>query len=194
MFSRGFRDLGGGGEMNEPVAGIVRAAAKNALPLGLAPGRCGTDFIDRAQSSVSCLSLSLLGDSQLFVKPAATVSAAGRQLKRPSGFDICWLVAYTLHMPTVTRTDEFSGWLKGLRDIRARAKILARIDRLELGNPGDVAPVGEGVSELRIHYGPGYRVYIVQRGEEAVILLCGGDKSSQEADIARAKKLAGQYK
>lgn len=69
-------------------------------------------------------------------------------------------------------------------------KILARIDRLALGNPGDVAPVGEGVSEMRIHYGPGYRVYFVQRGEEVVVLLCGGDKASQSADIAEAKKLA----
>jgi putative addiction module killer protein len=95
-------------------------------------------------------------------------------------------------MPTVQRTDEFSRWLKNLRDARARAKILSRIDRLELGNPGDIAPVGESVSELRIHYGPGYRVYIVQRGEEFVVLLCGGDKGSQDADIALAKKLASE--
>jgi putative addiction module killer protein len=90
------------------------------------------------------------------------------------------------------RTDEFSVWLSGLRDIRAKAKILARIDRLALGNPGDVAPVGNGVSEMRIHYGPGYRVYFVQRGKEVVILLCGGDKSSQASDIAAAKKLADE--
>jgi putative addiction module killer protein len=97
-------------------------------------------------------------------------------------------------MPTVTRTDEFSSWLKGLRDIRARAKILARIDRLELGNPGDIAPVGEGVSELRIHYGPGYRIYILQKGDEVVILLCGGDKNSQAVDIAQAKKIADRFR
>ena len=90
----------------------------------------------------------------------------------------------------VRRLDEFSDWLKALRDLRARAKIVQRIDRLELGNPGDVAPVGEGVSELRIHYGPGYRVYIKQRGEDFVVLLCGGDKSTQAADIDLAKKLA----
>ncbi|MGO8908130.1 MAG: type II toxin-antitoxin system RelE/ParE family toxin [Bradyrhizobium sp.] len=95
-------------------------------------------------------------------------------------------------MPRVARTEEFSGWLKNLRDVRARAKILSRIDRLELGNPGDIAPVGGGLSELRIHYGPGYRIYIVQRGAEFVVLLCGGDKSSQDADIALAKKLAKQ--
>ncbi|WP_410051966.1 type II toxin-antitoxin system RelE/ParE family toxin [Bradyrhizobium sp. SZCCHNRI1009] len=69
-------------------------------------------------------------------------------------------------------------------------KILARIDRLALGNPGDVAPVGEGVREMRKHYGPGYRVYFVHRGEEVVVLLCGGDKASQSADVAEAKKLA----
>jgi putative addiction module killer protein len=93
-------------------------------------------------------------------------------------------------MPTVRRTVEFSGWLKNLRDIRARAKVVFRIDRLALGNPGDVRPVGEGVSELRIDYGPGYRVYYVQRGEEYVVLLCGGDKGSQDADIKSAKQLA----
>jgi putative addiction module killer protein len=101
-------------------------------------------------------------------------------------------VAYKLQMPDVKRTDEFSGWLRDLRDIRARAKALARIDRLSLGNPGDVAPVGDGVSEMRIHYGPGYRVYYIQRGEEIVILLCGGDKSSQDSDIRAAKKLASE--
>jgi putative addiction module killer protein len=90
------------------------------------------------------------------------------------------------------RLDEFSDWLKALRDLRARAKITQRIDRLELGNPGDVAPVGEGVSEMRINYGPGYRVYIKQRGAEFVVLLCGGDKRTQAADISLAKKLASE--
>jgi putative addiction module killer protein len=95
-------------------------------------------------------------------------------------------------MPTVTRLDEFSNWFSGLRDTRAKAKILQRIDRLELGNPGDIAPVGGGVSEMRIHHGPGYRLYIKQRGEEFVILLCGGDKSTQDEDVTRAKKLASE--
>jgi putative addiction module killer protein len=95
-------------------------------------------------------------------------------------------------MPTIKRTDEFSGWLGDLRDIRARAKVLARIDRLSLGNPGDVAPVGDGISEMRIHYGPGYRVYYIQRGEEFVVLLCGGDKGSQDSDIRSARKLASE--
>ena len=95
-------------------------------------------------------------------------------------------------MPTVKVTTEFRNWLKGLRDLRARAKVISRIDRLTLGNPGDVAPVGGGVSELRIHHGPGYRVYYTQRGEEYVVLLCGGDKDSQDADIKAAKKLANE--
>ncbi|PZA09520.1 type II toxin-antitoxin system RelE/ParE family toxin [Rhodopseudomonas palustris] len=93
-------------------------------------------------------------------------------------------------MPTIRKTHEFERWLRNLRDRRARIRILLRLDRLELGNPGDVAPVGEGVSELRIHYGPGYRVYFVERGATVVVLLCGGDKSSQAADIAAAKRLA----
>lgn len=96
-------------------------------------------------------------------------------------------------MLEVRRTDEFATWLGALRDTRARAKILVRIDRLAHGNPGDVAPVGEGVSEMRINYGPGYRVYYVQRGTRYVLLLAGGDKSSQDRDIADAKRLAAEY-
>ena len=92
-------------------------------------------------------------------------------------------------MPTIKRTDEFSNWLRNLRDIRARAKVIARIERLALGNPGDVAPVGDGISEMKIHYGPGYRVYYIQRGEEIVVLLCGGDKGTQDRDIERAKEM-----
>jgi len=80
----------------------------------------------------------------------------------------------------------------GLRDRRAKARVQARIDRMEMGNFGDVAPVGEGVSELRIHYGSGYRVYFVQRDLIVVVLLCGGDKSSQNSDIKKAKELAKQ--
>jgi len=95
-------------------------------------------------------------------------------------------------MPVIMRTDEFSDWLKDLRDLRARAKVLSRIDRLAQGNPGDVAPVGDGISELRIPYGPGYRVYYVQRGQTYVVLLCGGDKDSQVADIKLAKRLASE--
>ncbi len=95
-------------------------------------------------------------------------------------------------MIEVRQTKIFENWFKGLRDHKAKARVQARIDRMELGNFGDVAPVGEGVSELRIHYGPGYRVYFVQRGQVVVILLSGGDKSAQESDIKKAKVLAKQ--
>ena len=76
-------------------------------------------------------------------------------------------------MLEVRQTEIFANWFKGLKDRRAKARVQARIDRLEMGNFGDVSPVGEGVSELRIHYGPGYRVYFVQRGLVIVVLLCG---------------------
>lgn len=78
----------------------------------------------------------------------------------------------------------------GLRDREARARITVRIRRLSLGNPGDVKPVGSGVSEMRIDYGPGYRVYFIRRGDTVVVLLCGGDKRTQDRDIARALELA----
>jgi putative addiction module killer protein len=93
-------------------------------------------------------------------------------------------------MLEIRQTGEFETWLKGLRDRTARAKILIRIERLALGNPGDVSPVGGRVSELRIDYGPGYRVYFRQRGSLLIILLCGGDKRTQEQDIQRAKEIA----
>jgi putative addiction module killer protein len=92
-------------------------------------------------------------------------------------------------MIEVIQTELFADWFEGLRDRQAKAHIQARIDRMELGNFGDIAPVGEVVSELRIHYGPGYRVYFVQRDEVIVILLSGGDKSTQDSDIQTAKKL-----
>jgi putative addiction module killer protein len=90
----------------------------------------------------------------------------------------------------IRETETFSTWMAGLRDSAARARIAVRIRRLAFGNPGDVRPVGEGISELRIHCGPGYRVYYAQRGSMLLILLCGGDKSTQEKDIETAKKLA----
>jgi putative addiction module killer protein len=90
----------------------------------------------------------------------------------------------------IQETGTFSSWLKALRDDRARATIAVRIRRLAFGNPGDVMPVGEGISELRIHHGAGYRVYFVQRGALLIVLLCGGDKSTQTKDIAAAKRLA----
>jgi putative addiction module killer protein len=90
----------------------------------------------------------------------------------------------------VRQTDVFTDWFAGLRDREARARITVRIRRLSLGNPGDVRPVGSGVSEMRIDYGPGYRIYFVGRGNTVVVLLCGGDKRQQDRDIARALELA----
>jgi putative addiction module killer protein len=95
-------------------------------------------------------------------------------------------------MVTIQQTDEFASWLRSLRDSVARARIAKRIVRLAAGNPGDVKPVGSGVSELRIDHGPGYRVYFVQRGAVLVILLCGGDKSTQSRDIERALSMASE--
>jgi len=88
------------------------------------------------------------------------------------------------------KTETYARWLDGLRDIRARARVLARVERLAAGNPGDVKPVGEGVSELRIDYGPGYRVYFTLRGRTVIILLAGGDKRTQTTDIKTALRLA----
>ena len=96
-------------------------------------------------------------------------------------------------MLDIRETDEFSEWLSDLRDARAKAKILIRIERLARGNPGDAAPVGGGVSELKIDFGPGYRVYFVQRGARYILLLAGGDKGTQSRDIERAKRLADEY-
>ena len=93
-------------------------------------------------------------------------------------------------MIEVRQANRFSTWLAGLRDDRARAKILQKIDRAKTGNLGDVGPVGQGVSKMKIHYGPGYRLYFVRRGTALVLLLCGGEKSTQDADIAEAKTMA----
>lgn len=93
-------------------------------------------------------------------------------------------------MSEVRKTPEFQKWLDGLKDDRAYARIETRIFRLTLGLSGDVKPVGQGVSELRIDYGPGYRVYFCKRGASLIILLAGGDKSTQEKDIRTALKLA----
>ena len=90
----------------------------------------------------------------------------------------------------IRKTDLFVQWLDDLKDIRGRARVQARVERLAAGNPGDIEPVGEGVSELRIHYGPGYRVYFKKRGRELIILLAGGDKSTQDKDIKAALRLA----
>ncbi|OIQ69757.1 hypothetical protein GALL_486380 [mine drainage metagenome] len=99
-------------------------------------------------------------------------------------------MVYTSPMRTVLTTEVFDAWFAGLRDFRAKARIAARIRRAEEDNLGDCAAVGEGVSEMRIHYGQGYRVYFIQRGMELVILLAGGDKTTQSKDIKAAQSLA----
>lgn len=93
-------------------------------------------------------------------------------------------------MLEVRETAAYANWFKGLRDRAAKARIDIRVRRLSMGNPGDVRPIGEGVSELRIQLGPGYRIYFIQTGEECILLLAGGDKSSQAQDIKQAKILA----
>ena len=92
----------------------------------------------------------------------------------------------------IQKTEEFDEWLSNLADQKAQAKIVSRIERLGFGNPGDVKPVGAGVSEMRVPHGPGYRVYFKQTGKTVVLLLCGGDKSTQEKDIKRAKEMAAE--
>jgi putative addiction module killer protein len=94
---------------------------------------------------------------------------------------------------TVRRSSVYKKWYKKLADPRARHRISIRVKRLEEGNPGDVKPIGEGCSEMRIDYGPGYRVYYKDTGKEIIILLCGGDKSTQNEDIKQAKKIAAAY-
>lgn len=93
-------------------------------------------------------------------------------------------------MPQIRKTEVFAKWLDALRDLQARARVQARVARLEAGNPGDTKAIGGGVSELRIDYGPGYRVYFTRHGREVVILLAGGDKRTQSADIRTAQRLA----
>ncbi len=99
-------------------------------------------------------------------------------------------VIYSSHMPTLRRTAEFADWLRALRDRQARAIILRRIDRLAEGNPGSSRGLSGGVSEMKIDFGPGYRVYFTQRGSEVILLLIGGDKNTQQRNIERAIELA----
>jgi putative addiction module killer protein len=95
-------------------------------------------------------------------------------------------------MIEIRQTKDYADWIASLRDAQAKARINVRVRRLSLGNPGDVKPVGEGVSEMRIDYGPGYRVYFTQHGREITVLLIGGDKSTQQTDIRYAIELARQ--
>jgi putative addiction module killer protein len=106
---------------------------------------------------------------------------------------MAYLLGYIRPVLEIRQTEDFARWLKKLRDRQARGRILVRVRRLQLGNPGDVAPVGDGVSELRIPYGPGYRIYFIQRGATLIVLLAGGDKRTQDRDIARAKELARDF-
>jgi putative addiction module killer protein len=97
-------------------------------------------------------------------------------------------------MVEIVTSATFDRWLLGLRDPRGKARVLARVERLAGGFLGDVQPVGQGISELRIHFGPGYRVYFMQRGQTLILILAGGDKSSQDRDIARAKAIANDWR
>ncbi len=97
-------------------------------------------------------------------------------------------------MVEIEQSEEFESWIHQLRDLRAQLRIRARIARLSQGNAGDVKAVGEGIRELRVDYGPGYRVYFLQRGEVLIVLLCGGDKSSQISDIKQAKSIAKRWR
>ena len=97
-------------------------------------------------------------------------------------------------MLTIPKSRTFDDWLSGLKDRKARSRVQARIDRLAMGNPGDVKPTRSGIGEVRIDYGPGYRVYYPQRGKSIVLLCCGGDKRTQDADIRRAVEMAKNWK
>ncbi len=105
--------------------------------------------------------------------------------------NLCTIV---INVVELIKSSRFDAWLSRLKDRHAVARIAARIDRLAMGNPGDVKPIGGGLSEMRIDYGPGYRVYYMQRGQIVIILLCGGDKSTQASDIEQAKALARLWK
>lgn len=102
-------------------------------------------------------------------------------------------VSYSRQVIEVVQTDEFETWLRRLKDVRGKARIIRRLDRLAQGNPGDVRPIGRGLSELRLDTGPGYRVYYLHNGDTLILLLCGGDKSTQRKDIDKAHELAVQW-
>jgi putative addiction module killer protein len=103
------------------------------------------------------------------------------------------VITYDIRVKHIRKTSDFIQWLKKLIDSNARFRIYKRIERLAEGNPGDIKPVGEGISEMRIDYGPGYRVYFKDTGKEIIVLLCGGDKRTQQTDIEKAKDIARNY-
>ena len=104
-----------------------------------------------------------------------------------------WCVNYSLQMVEIVKSATFDKWLRKLRDPRAKALVEMRIRRLGLGYAGDVKPIGEGLSEMRIDHGPGYRVYYMRQGDIFILLLCGGDKNTQQKDIAKAKRIAAEW-
>lgn len=130
--------------------------------------------------------------SECGVRPrAGCCTPAQSQIEmHPALFALTYPLGYNERMIEIRQTEVYANWFSKLRDRQARARIDVRIRRLSLGNPGDVKPVGEGVSELRIDYGPGYRVYFIQRGSTVAILLAGGDKRTQNQDIQIALELA----
>jgi putative addiction module killer protein len=103
-------------------------------------------------------------------------------------------MVYTARVVEVVQSATFAKWLRKLADRQARSKILIRVTRLAANNPGDVKPVGQGISEMRIDYGPGYRIYFMQRGPVVIVLLSGGTKSTQQTDIKRAIEIAKSWK
>lgn len=115
-------------------------------------------------------------------------------LRKPTDLRILYDIPYNMSMYTILRSATFDRWLGRLRDRRAVNRIVARLLAAENGHLGDVRPVGDGVSEMRINYGPGYRVYFITRGTELIVLLCGGDKDSQRRDIERAKRMAREWR
>jgi putative addiction module killer protein len=136
------------------------------------------------------LMLKVISKFSAGIPPAYAADNSPNSSWAPGKVDGVWPGGYSAPMMEIRKTDVYAKWLDGLRDIRARARILARVERLAEGNAGDAEPIGEGVSELRINYGPGYRVYYKQQGRELVILLAGGDKGSQSRDIKTALRLA----
>jgi len=120
---------------------------------------------------------------------AQPIAGVGRHQPR-SRLDHLYPFGYNLRVYQLRQTDTFAKWLKGLTDLRAQARILARLESVRLGNLGDWKSVGSGIREMRIHTGPGYRLYYLQRKERILLLLCGGSKSSQGRDIAKAKRIA----
>ena len=115
-------------------------------------------------------------------------------MRTTSPIPVMYVISYNMTMFTILRSATFDRWLRRLRDRQAVNRIIARLLAAEGGHLGDVRSVGDGVSEMRVHHGPGYRVYFITRGAEVIVLLCGGDKDSQRRDIDRAKRMAKEWR